>query len=264
MIAEPIIDEADAPPPLLPRVSRLPAMTPPEMLSRAIETGASLDMVSKLMDLQDRWSATEAAKAFREAFAAFKGEAVTIVRNKKITDGPLKGKSYAELYTFVDAVTPALSKYGLSASWNVTRDEKDWIEVACVIEHTLGHSKTVKFGGPPDSGGAKNPLQARMSTITYLERHTLKAACGLAEQGDDSDGNVRKETRKDESPPVSMAQLEVLRKALDATGSKAEALLAHMKLPPDIGVPDLTSEEYGEAMAILTAKAKRLGVMIDG
>jgi hypothetical protein len=88
----------------------------------------------------------------------------------------------------VDAVTPLLSKYGLSHSWNV-KSEKDWIAVTCTLKHVLGHSESVTIDGPPDTGGAKNAIQARASTITYLERYTLKAVCGIAEQGDDNDGN---------------------------------------------------------------------------
>lgn len=45
------------------------------------------------------------------------------------------------------------------------------------------------MGGPPDAGGAKNAIQARASTKTYLERYTLKAITGLSEQADDDDGN---------------------------------------------------------------------------
>ncbi len=104
----------------------------------------------------------------------------------------MRGKSYAELHDVVDAVTPALSRHGLSASWKLTRDEKDWMEVTCVLKHVSGHSETVSMGGPPDTGGAKNALQARASTKSYLERYTLKAVCGVAEGGDDTDGNAPK------------------------------------------------------------------------
>lgn len=200
------------------------AVTPMDMLDRALANGAGLDMVEKLMALQERWEATQARKALNEAFAAFKAEAVTIVRNKEITDGPLKGKSYAELSAFVDAVTPALSKHGLSASWNVTRDEKDWIEVTCTIEHVLGGQKRVALGGPPDTGGAKNPIQARMSTVTYLERHTLKAATGLAEQGDDADGRGE--------PPQFITEEQVieLRDLLSAKGADQAKFLKFIKV----------------------------------
>lgn len=144
-----------------------------------------------LLKVRDQWEAAEARKAFNEAFSNFKAEAVEIVKNKGVTDGPLKGKRYAELFSVVNAVTPALSKHGLSASWKLTKDEPQWIEVTCTLKHILGHSESVSMAGPPDAGGAKNAIQARASTVTYLERYTLKAVCGLAEQGEDTDGNGR-------------------------------------------------------------------------
>lgn len=164
------------------------AITPMQMLSMAVSQGADLDKLTKLMDLQERWEKNEARKAFHRAFSAFKSEAVSVIRNKQVTDGPLKGKSYAELFAVVDAVTPALSKHDLSASWRLTKDEKDWIEVTCTITHVLGHSESVPMGALPDTGGAKNVIQARASTVTYLERYTLMAAVGLAAKGQDDDG----------------------------------------------------------------------------
>lgn len=164
--------------------------SPLALIQMAVSQGADIDYLQKLMDLQVRHEANEAKKAYNAAFAAFKSEAVTILRNKEVTDGPLKGKSYAELFSVVDAVTPAMAKHGLSHSWEITKDEKDWIEVTCIICHELGHSKSVKLGGPPDAGGAKNAIQARVSTISYLERATLKAACGVAERNEDKDGGT--------------------------------------------------------------------------
>lgn len=162
--------------------------SPTGLMFALMGRGASLDQIERLMDLQDRHERREAEKAFNAAFAAFKAEAVRIVKNRSVTDGPLKGKSYAELFSVVDAVTPALSKHGLSASWKLTKDEKDWIEVTCTIKHSAGHTESVSMGGPPDAGGAKNAIQARASTISYLERYTLKAITGVAEGGEDDDG----------------------------------------------------------------------------
>ena len=62
--------------------------------------------------------------------------------------------------------------------------------MTCTIKHVGGHSDSVSLGGPPDSGGAKNAIQARASTVTYLERYTLKAITGLAEADDDTDGST--------------------------------------------------------------------------
>lgn len=170
-------------------VAERPAGNPVmDMIREAVAKGQPLDVIRELKDLAKELAADEAARAFTVAFAAFKGEVVRVDRNREVTDGPLKGRRYAELFSFVNAATPALSKHGLSASWTITKDDKDWIEVTCTLEHALGGKKLVSVGGPLDTGGAKNALQARISTITYLERVTFKAACGLAEQGDDDDG----------------------------------------------------------------------------
>jgi len=202
----------------------VPANSPMGMMMAAMRQGASLEQVEKMMDLQQRWERQEAAKSYNTAFAAFKAEAVRIIKGREVTDGPLRGRSYAELHDVVDAVTPALSKHGLSASWKITKDDKDWIEVTCTLKHVEGHSESVSMGGPPDAGGAKNALQARASTKSYLERYTLKAICGVAEGGDDTDGN----------PPAVEIPLELLADARDAAMGGWKSLAAFIKgLQPD-------------------------------
>lgn len=191
------------------------AVTPGEMLQIAIERGADLDKLEKLMELQERWYAAEAKKLYDAAFAAFKAEAVTIVKGRHVNDGPLKGKRYAELSDIVSAVTPALSKHGLSSSWRLTKDEPTWMEVTCYLRHVGGHEESASMGGPPDTGGAKNAIQARASTKTYLERYTLKAITGLSEQGDDSDGNG---ARTDNQKFITSAQAKRLRDAAKFVG----------------------------------------------
>lgn len=203
----------------LQQTGAIAAHSPMGMMMAAMNQGASLEQVEKMMDLQDRWERKEAEKAYNAAFAAFKAEAVRIIKGRKVTDGPLRGKEYAELHDVVDAVTPALSRHGLSTAWKLTRDEKDWLEVTCTLKHVGGHSESVSMGGPPDAGGAKNALQARASTKSYLERYTLKAICGVAEGGDDSDGN----------PPPAAAPLELVSAAREAAMGGWAALSKHIK-----------------------------------
>ena len=142
----------------------------------------------KSAEFVERFEKREAEKAFNAAFAAFRGEDLTVLKDKARGSGPLQGQKYATLHAFVQATKEALSKHGLSVSWKVTRDEPEWIEVTCVLKHKFGHFEAVAMGGPPDNGPARNALQARHSTVSYLERYTLKAICGLAEQDDDDDG----------------------------------------------------------------------------
>lgn len=198
------------------------ANSPMGMMLAAMSQGASLEQIEKMMDLQDRWERRESEKAYNAAFAAFKAEAVRIIKGRKVTDGPLRGKEYAELHDVVDAVTPALSRHGLSTAWKLTRDDKDWLEVTCTLKHVGGHSESVSMGGPPDAGGAKNALQARASTKSYLERYTLKAICGVAEGGEDTDGNAP-------SAPAATVPLELLAPAREAAMGGWAALSKHIK-----------------------------------
>lgn len=182
--------------------------TPADLLRIAVEQGADIDKLERLMDLQDRHLAAQAKRAYDSAFAAFKAEGVKILKGREVADGPLKGKSYAELHDVVNAVTPALSKHGLSSFWKLTKDEPDWMEVTCYLRHVGGHEESVSMGGPPDTGGAKNAMQARASTKSYLERYTLKAITGLSEEGDDTDGNVYRQTIIDEWTAKAAAAMD--------------------------------------------------------
>lgn len=200
------------------------ANSPMGMMLAALNQGAQLEQIEKMMDLQDRWQKGEAKKAYDTAFAAFKAEAVKIVKGRKVTDGPLKNKSYAELHDVVNAVTPALSKHGLSSSWKLTRDEKDWMEVTCYLRHVGGHEESVSMGGPPDAGGAKNAIQARASTKTYLERYTLKAITGLSEQDDDTDGSAERDEELRDEWISKMAQAETLEASVAVWEQGCEAI----------------------------------------
>lgn len=209
--------------------------SPAALLAIAVQRGDSLDRLEKLMELQERWEANESRKAYNAAFAAFKAEGVKLLKNKSVTAGPLSGKSYAELHAVVNAITEALSRHGLSAAWKITKDEKDWIEVTCTLRHVGGHSESVSLGGPPDSGGAKNAIQARASTVTYLERYTLKAITGLSEQDDDDDGGHREQS---DGSALSQPKYLGLKTAQQAKAIRqaAGAALEHFNINDELGM----------------------------
>jgi len=204
--------------------------SPAGMMLAMMGKGASLEQIEKMMDLVERHDKREAEKAYNAAFAAFKAEAIRIIKNRAVTAGPLAGKSYAELFSVVDAVTPALSRNGLSASWKLTKDEKDWLEVTCTLKHSAGHAETVSMGGPPDAGGAKSTIQARASTISYLERYTLKAITGVAEGGDDNDGgSAQADPLLDEFQAAAMEGEAALRAMYEAKHPSAAFWTKHAK-----------------------------------
>lgn len=221
---------------------------PMSMLAIAVQRGDDMDRLQKLMDLQERWEANEARKAYNVAFAAFKSEAVVLVKNKQVSAGPLSGKSYAELHAVVNAITAALSRHGLSAAWKLTKDERDWIEVTCTLKHDGGHFETVSMGGPPDSGGAKNAIQARASTVSYLERYTLKAITGLAEQDQDDDGGHRDQSDGSALNQPKYLGLPTAQRA-KAIRQAAGAALEHFNVGDEIGM-------WGEVCHIVDEEEK--------
>ena len=167
-------------------------ITPAYMLQHAVANGADLDRLERLMDLQLRWEAEQAKRAFYAALADFKLDPPKLVKNATVDFTSKTGRTHykhATLDSVSDPLVPALAKHGLSSSWNIEQNENG-IRVTCELAHRDGHTKTVALYAKADDSGTKNPIQALGSAITYLERYTLQAATGLATGEGDDDGRA--------------------------------------------------------------------------
>lgn len=162
------------------------------------------DIISKMMDLQERNERREAEKAYIAAMAAFKAESPKIMKDKNVSYGSRNGGgdtaySHASLGNVTSTVNPVLAAHGLSASWEIDQDGSS-ITVTCKITHKLGHSESTSVTGAADNSGKKNSIQAVGSTISYFQRYTLLSILGLAthDQDDDGAGSQPVETLSDE------------------------------------------------------------------
>lgn len=164
---------------VVPMVEAMPVTTPMTMLEKAVSSGASLEMVEKLMALQERWEANQARKAFDEAIAAAKAEIKPVVRNATGHNS----KRYADFAAIASAIDPVISRHGLSYRFRTNQTDK--IAVTCILSHKAGHYEETTLCGPADSSGNKNPIQSIGSTLTYLQRYSLVQALGLAASNDD-------------------------------------------------------------------------------
>ncbi|HEX20686.1 MAG TPA: hypothetical protein ENG78_07705 [Acidiferrobacteraceae bacterium] len=164
-------------------------MTPPALLAIAVEQGADIDKLDKLMNLQIRWEEREAQKAFTVAMADFKSDPPEIFKNKTVKYGQTE-YDHASLDNVATTLGEALSKQGLSFGWKTDQGEAGAITVTCTITHILGHSESTSLSAGPDQSGGKNNIQAVGSTVSYLQRYTLLAITGTATQDMDDDGGA--------------------------------------------------------------------------
>ena len=181
------------------------SLTPMAMLERAITSGASIEIIEKLMNLQERWETRNNRKAFDEAMANAKAEIPTITKNRTVdfTSERTKQRTnyrYEDLEKVASAVGPILSKHGLSYRYRATSNPNEPVTVTCIVSHRAGHFEELTLAAGRDDSGNKNSIQAISSTMTYLQRISLKAALGLAVSNDD-DGQASEEKPKDNGPP---------------------------------------------------------------
>jgi hypothetical protein len=182
------------------------------MINAAVQRGAGIDELRELAQLarelredRERERKRQAEIAFRNDFAGFKAENIVVNKTKMVEqkkrDGGA-GPSYAqtEYHVVANLLQPALARHGFGYRFDVKFERAAeggvaWCRVECKLEHRDGHVETVALEGPPDSSGAKNPLQEMQSSATFLMRHALLAITGTAQAGMDNDGRGAREPR---------------------------------------------------------------------
>lgn len=182
------------------REPAVPASAGPlDRIAELLTKGVTAEQLGTYLEVQHKYEAEQARRAYHRAMAAFKAEPIEPIKKLKTVrfklrpkDGQSEGRemTYKQetLAQVVRAAIPALARNGLSHAWSVQQEQSKIIAVSCVMTHEDGHSERVTLYGLPDESGQKNPLQQIRSTITYLQRATLLLITGLAaEDGSDDD-----------------------------------------------------------------------------
>ena len=229
------------------------AMTPMEMLSKAVNDGAAVDVLEKLMALQERWQAYEARRAYDQAMADAKAEIKPINKNRKVgyaaknEDSGRVDFDHEDMAEIARSINPILSKYGLSYRFR-TAQNGNTITVWTIVSHRDGHFEENPLSGPPDTSGKKNAMQAIGSTVTYLQRYGLKAALGLAASKDD-DGKAA-----DAPATVTDAQVDELIALADRVGANKAKFCRYYRIE---SFADILASQFAGAKKALAAKGKQ-------
>jgi hypothetical protein len=224
------------------------SFSPISALQLMADKGLDINQLPKMLEIQERWDAMQAKKAYTKAMAGFKADPPYIFKDKTVTfETKAAGKasySHASLGNITHIINESLAAHGLSAGWKTDQDS-GVIKVTCTITHELGHSESSTLMASPDNSGAKNSIQAVGSTITYLERYSLLALTGLAthDQDDDGRGGV-----------ISPEELELLQQEIKAAGADEELFLKWAKVP---ALKNMPTALFGQAIKRLKQKQQK-------
>jgi hypothetical protein len=159
--------------------------TPADIVLYAMQKGADIAQIEKFMDLQMKWEADQARKAFVSDMAEFKKDPPRITKDKQVA---FNGTSYmhATLGNVTSAIVEGLARNGFSHRWD-TEQQGANIVVTCILTHKQGHSERTTLSATKDDSGKKNSIQQMASTVTYLQRYTLLSATGVATNDQEDD-----------------------------------------------------------------------------
>lgn len=236
----------------LPRVFSGNAITPMAMLSQAVERGDPTETIAKLMVLQERWEASQARKAFDAALAAAKAEIPVIAKNRRVSFRTKTGTteySHEDMGEIARTVDPILARHGLSYRFRTTSEINQPIVVTCIVAHRDGHSEENSLTAGRDDSGQKNAIQQVGSTITYLQRYTLKAALGLAAAADDDGASAG----PDLPVVISDAQIGELTELMQDVGADRARFLNHFQIETLVDMP---ADRFQQAVTMLNGKRR--------
>jgi len=231
------------------------ALTPMGVIDRALASNATPETLAKLLDLQERYEAGVARKAFNHAMAAVKAEIPVIQKNREVgfahkSGGGDTNYRHEDLGQIARTIDPILAKHGLSYRYRTSSEIGHPVSVTCIVSHQDGHSEENTLHAGRDDSGKKNSIQQIGSTITYLQRYTLKAALGLASSYD-NDGADADAT---DLAWVTKEQAEKLRTLAEEAGADIPKLCQYLNVS---SIPDLYAKDYQRAVSAIEAKRRK-------
>jgi hypothetical protein len=229
------------------------------LLTHAVQNGASVETMEKLMALHERYEANQARRAFDQAMASAKAEIPVISKNRTVDftgrTGVRTHYKHEDLGEIARTVDPILAKHGLSYRFRTTSAVNEPVSVTCIVSHRDGHSEENTLLGPRDESGNKNAIQSVGSTITFLQRYTLKAALGLAAAADD-DGKASSDEPKADT--ISEDQIAELQAMIDDFGGAEPAKFKaqFLRWAGVESLADIPAKNFRDAVAGLQNRRK--------
>ncbi len=166
--------------------------TPNNLLALAVTQHASPETIAKFMDLQDRYEAKLAKRAFDEAMAAFQSECPVIKKTKpgNKTNAGATAFYYATLEQILGQVKALIRAHGFSYAVKTKTIDKA-ITAICIVKHAAGHSEESELTVPSTDGTQlMSEPQKVAAALTFAKRYAFCNAFGIM-TGDTEDLPLR-------------------------------------------------------------------------
>lgn len=158
------------------------APNPLTILQGAIEKGIDAEQLSQLMDLQERYEANQARRAFAAAMADFQSVCPQIRKTGKESRGRY---TYPKLDEIMKTIQPHMKDCGLSVHFDTEMTSELIVTATCFVTHRDGHTQSNQFAAPVDQTKSNagnyimNSTQQTGSARSYAKRYALMDALNL-------------------------------------------------------------------------------------
>ena len=197
----------------------------------------NVEVISRMLDMQERIMAKNAEMSFNNAMADMQEELPMIDKTAKAHNS-----KYAKLESIHAQISPVLKKFGFSLSFDSVFEEKVVI-VTGTLSHREGHSKSSNIRLPIDNSGSKNDVQGMGSTISYARRYLLGMLLNIVTKDEDDDGNAMKF--------ITIEQAADLDERLNKCGANKAAFL---KIYGATDIRSLPAAKLSDALARISKK----------
>lgn len=185
-------------------VAELQNNSPHSLISQALAQGLGIDVLERLMDLQERWEKNQAKKAFDEAMSIFQSKCPIIKKTKngaKTKSGTVAYK-YAPIENIVSQTKNLIAQCGFSYLIKAPSFTNDSVEISVEVRHNQGHSETSTIKMPLVSKtDVMSAPQVVASTVTFAKRYAFCDAFGIMTMDSDNDAKPMEEQKQIEKIP---------------------------------------------------------------
>ena len=206
------------------------SLNPQALIAMAIEKGASIDHIERLLAIRQGLIEEEAAREFHSAMSALQQNMPVIDKTKKVFDN--KGKlryCYADIGAIVKQSGPLIAQAGFSFTVDVVQ-ESNCAAAIVTIAHSAGHRQKSEFRAPIDPTAYMSEPQKWASAATFAKRQAFCNAFGILTGDEDDDNDIAHPANNGQVlvDPQRETYLAAIRKLSGPTFGTEEAYLTFL------------------------------------